>query len=182
MRETSLAAYSAVHDALSEQRGRVFLAVCETPGLTAAELESADPDRRHWNKRLSELERLGVCSTGEPRPCAITGHSALTWFPTGNLPRKLDKPLTWKQRAERLQAELDATRQALAAAKAGELMAEAELIALRTLAKAFRGELVPQDPDDEPALTLFERIKAEHDQPHDAHSSTGRRIRKSKVA
>ena len=30
------------------------------------------------------------------------------------------------------------------------------------LAKAFRGELVPQDPDDEPAATLLERIRAEH--------------------
>jgi type I restriction enzyme S subunit len=29
------------------------------------------------------------------------------------------------------------------------------------LAKAFRGELVPQDPDDEPASVLLDRIKAE---------------------
>ncbi|MGL5080102.1 MAG: restriction endonuclease subunit S [Microcoleaceae cyanobacterium] len=30
-----------------------------------------------------------------------------------------------------------------------------------TLAKAFRGELVPQDPNDEPAAVLLERIRAE---------------------
>jgi type I restriction enzyme, S subunit len=30
-----------------------------------------------------------------------------------------------------------------------------------TLAKAFRGELVPQDPNDEPAAALLERIHAE---------------------
>ena len=29
------------------------------------------------------------------------------------------------------------------------------------LAKAFRGELVPQDPNDEPASVLLERIRAE---------------------
>jgi len=29
------------------------------------------------------------------------------------------------------------------------------------LTKAFRGELVPQDPSDEPANSLLERIKAE---------------------
>ena len=33
------------------------------------------------------------------------------------------------------------------------------------LAKAFRGELVPQDPNDEPAEELLKRIKAEREQP-----------------
>lgn len=32
------------------------------------------------------------------------------------------------------------------------------------LARAFRGELVPQDPNDEPATVLLERIRAEHKQ------------------
>lgn len=31
----------------------------------------------------------------------------------------------------------------------------------RLLAKAFRGELVPQDPTDEPASTLLTRIRTE---------------------
>jgi type I restriction enzyme S subunit len=31
------------------------------------------------------------------------------------------------------------------------------------LAKAFRGELVPQDPCDEPASKLLERIKAKRE-------------------
>ncbi|QNH58704.1 MAG: type I restriction endonuclease subunit S, partial [Limnospira indica BM01] len=30
-----------------------------------------------------------------------------------------------------------------------------------TLSKAFRGELVPQDPNDEPAAVLLERIQAQ---------------------
>jgi len=33
------------------------------------------------------------------------------------------------------------------------------------LAKAFRGELVPQDPDDEPAAELLKRIQAARGQP-----------------
>ncbi len=31
------------------------------------------------------------------------------------------------------------------------------------LAKAFRGELVPQNPNDEPASVLLERIRAERE-------------------
>lgn len=53
----------------------------------------------------------------------------------------LDKVATEYARAERLLPKLD---QAI-------------------LAKAFRGELVPQDPNDEPAAVLLERIRAERE-------------------
>ena len=39
--------------------------------------------------------------------------------------------------------------------------AQTERLTLALLAKAFRGELVPQDPNDEPASILLERIRAE---------------------
>lgn len=45
-----------------------------------------------------------------------------------------------------------------------------------TLEKAFRGEFVPQDPNDEPASTLLERIRAARD----VHPAT-RRTRKTKT-
>ena len=38
-----------------------------------------------------------------------------------------------------------------------------ELSALVESARAFRGELVPQDPDDEPASALLARIRAQRD-------------------
>lgn len=126
MRQTSLDAYAAIKDSLSSKRWQVFMYVVDQPGMTAKDYEAKHSDR-HCNKRLSELERIGVI---EARGVF---DGAVCWFPTGNLPRKLDKPLTWKQRAERLHAELDATRQALASSKAETLMARAELIALRTL-------------------------------------------------
>jgi type I restriction enzyme, S subunit len=44
-----------------------------------------------------------------------------------------------------------------AAARAAHLL---ERLDERLLAKAFRGELVPQDPADEPAETLLARIRA----------------------
>jgi len=40
-----------------------------------------------------------------------------------------------------------------------------------TLAKAFRGELVPQDPGDEPAVALLARIAAQRDAPTDTTSA-----------
>jgi type I restriction enzyme, S subunit len=39
-----------------------------------------------------------------------------------------------------------------------------DLLDRSILAKAFRGELVPQDPNDEPAAVLLERIRAEREQ------------------
>ncbi|MBD2681729.1 MULTISPECIES: restriction endonuclease subunit S [Nostoc] len=42
------------------------------------------------------------------------------------------------------------------------------------LAKAFRGELVPQDPDDEPASVLLERIRAERDKLNNSKAKSDR--------
>ncbi len=51
--------------------------------------------------------------------------------------------------ADRLEARYQAAR------------AQVERLTPALLAKAFRGELVPQDPDDEPAGELLARIKAQ---------------------
>ena len=44
-------------------------------------------------------------------------------------------------------------------------LARAEALRQSILRKAFSGQLVPQDPNDEPAATLLQRIEAE-DSPH----------------
>lgn len=47
------------------------------------------------------------------------------------------------------------------------------------LAKAFRGELVPQDPNDEPASVLLDRIRAERDA--GVATASKRKVRKAEV-
>jgi type I restriction enzyme S subunit len=49
------------------------------------------------------------------------------------------------------------------------------------LAKAFRGELVPQDPTDEPAAVLLERIRAERDKLNPQHKSKKPATRRKKA-
>lgn len=66
-------------------------------------------------------------------------------------------------RADRLEAE---------AARARALLDRLEAA---ILAKAFRGELVPQDPNDEPASVLLERIRAQRAASSKAKPMRGRR-------
>ncbi len=49
------------------------------------------------------------------------------------------------------------------------------------LAKAFRGELVPQDPNDEPASVLLERIREERGKKQDRYQNRKARTRRQKL-
>jgi type I restriction enzyme S subunit len=62
---------------------------------------------------------------------------------------------------------LDRLRWMLTAANDLEVRAQEVRSLLRSfeasiMAKAFRGDLVPQEPDDEPASVLLKRIRVEH--------------------
>ena len=58
------------------------------------------------------------------------------------------------------------------------LYQDIDLLDQSILAKAFRGELVPQDPNDEPAAVLLERIRAEREKLEAAKKKKKRSARK----
>jgi len=66
--------------------------------------------------------------------------------------------------ADRLEARYKAAR------------AQVDKLTPATLAKAFRGELVPQDPNDEPASVLLDRISAQRDEQTTAKPKCGRKL------
>lgn len=71
---------------------------------------------------------------------------------------RLEEQTEIVRRVEALFAYADRFEARYAAARA-----KVEKLTPSTLAKAFRGELVPQDPNDEPASALLERIRAQRD-------------------
>jgi len=77
--------------------------------------------------------------------------------------RKLRVPYPPLDEQRRIVAEVEARLSALDALRASIERAQRRSRALRAavLARAFSGELVPQDPSDEPASVLLDRIRAE---------------------
>ena len=68
------------------------------------------------------------------------------------------------------------------AAMADESAKNVQLLDQSILAKAFRGELVPQDPNDEPASVLLERIRAEREKLDTKKKAKGKTEKKSRKA
>jgi type I restriction enzyme S subunit len=77
--------------------------------------------------------------------------------------RKLRVPMPSLDVQRRIVAEIDEHLSLIDALRAAVGSAQRRSAALRRaiLERAFRGELVPQDPNDEPAAVLLERIRAE---------------------
>ncbi|XYH97538.1 restriction endonuclease subunit S [Sorangium sp. So ce1128] len=95
----------------------------------------------------------------EPWLSGTTGRAKLTQAALNSLPIPL-APLAEMQKIVAMLASRLGTAERIRGTVAALTPAIAELDRV-VLAKAFRGELVPQDPNDEPASALLERIRAE---------------------
>lgn len=110
------------------------------------------------------FERTGKQTTN----LASINLSVLTAFPVP-LP-----PLAEQQRiVAEVERRLSVIQQAEAAVEAS--LQRAERLRQSILKRAFSGELVPQDPDDEPASALLERIRAQRDAEQTAASASKKR-------
>jgi type I restriction enzyme S subunit len=81
--------------------------------------------------------------------------------------RRLPVPLAPLEEQVEIASRLSAEKGRLARASAAVAEAAEQL---SVLAKAFRGELVPQDPEDEPVLELLSRIRSQRTFPSGATS------------
>lgn len=107
-------------------------------------------------------------------------------MPKINQPTVLSAPVTWPSLEE--QTEIVRRVEALFAcadrleARYTAARAQVEKLTPATLARAFRGELVPQDPNDEPASVLLERIRTKHNDQSSNKPKRGRQSPQSKIA
>ena len=92
-----------------------------------------------------------------------TGTTQLTVTLTGL--RKIKIPLTSLEEQKEIVRRIESLFKLADSIEQQYQQAEVDLATLNQsiLAKAFRGELVPQDPNDEPATVLLERIREERD-------------------
>ena len=131
-----------------------------------------------------------LCFLFNGSPCVLDQVSVLCSgstrdFLNGNILRSLAFPIPPLAEQHRIVAEverrLSVIQQAEATVEAS--LARAERLRQSILKQAFSGKLVPQDPDDEPASALLERIRAERAAQAQASASgkgkSGRRRRKA---
>lgn len=95
-RDTSVEAWRSVQESglVGLMQRQVYNLIYEHGPLTGTELRE-EGDKKHGSsfrdsadKRLSELERLGVVKIAEKRRCRVTGHNAYAWEVTKDTPRK----------------------------------------------------------------------------------------------
>ncbi len=145
--------------------GEVLPRVCVVPEGVAPAIVKADCARVRTNLDLISPQLLGYFLGSEPSRKRVTGLVKGIGRPRVNLGsvRSIAIPIPPRDEQARIDAELDAGAAAIAEQLAAIELSLKQSAAQRKniLRAAFSGQLVPQDPNDEPASVLLERIRAE---------------------
>jgi len=155
--------------------GRVaFVPAHEGPAVSSNFVQLVRPDSARIDPRFlfRWLQRRYLDGSAAAHQTASTNIRNLKATDYLSLP----VPLPALEEQRRIVAEIEERLGAIDALRAAIERAQRRGAALRrsVLERAFRGELVPQDPSDEPASVLLDRIRAERAK---AEPATGRRPR-----
>ena len=167
--------FDGLADKRRPQRGDVLYSVTGSLGIPAlVDVDTAFTFQRHIAILRPQLDRisseylyyvLGCSHVREQALAAATGSAQLT-LALGSLKAisiELPQPIEQTEivrRVETLFAFADRLE-----ARLRQAQTAIDRLTPSLLATAFRGELVPQDPNDEPASTLLARITAERSAP-----------------
>ncbi|MEQ1741723.1 MAG: restriction endonuclease subunit S [Candidatus Nitrotoga sp.] len=164
-----VAYFDALKESRRPQRGDILFSVTGSIGIPAmVDTDSAFTFQRHIailrpdHAKISSSYLkfvLGAEGVQQQALAVATGTAQLTIPLTGLRSFRVEVPSTEEQteivhRIEALFAYADRLEARHTAARA-----QVEKLTPSTLSKAFRGELVPQDPNDEPASKLLELIR-----------------------
>ena len=128
----------------------------------------------YWNSPDGSYRVLDVASS-------TSGLYTLSVSKVSQLPLPLPPLAEQRRIVAEVERRLSVVQQAEAAVEAG--LVRAERLRQSILKLAFSGKLVPQDPDDEPASVLLERIRAEREAAEAAAQAKSKpRRRRSKAS
>ena len=119
------------------------------PGVAAKYVET------YWNSPIGSASVLNVASS-------TSGLYTLSVSKVGALPVPLPPLAEQRRIVAEVERRLSVIQQAETAVDAS--LQRAERLRQSILKRAFSGQLVPQDPDDEPASALLDRIRAQREE------------------